>query len=127
MSCVAEVVLLGKVITGVRTSGDATRIPFPEGVWFSYRSLCTIFDVTPKYLRKKIFEHRDQMSFPRVYRIKGNKFRRHRIFSEADYHFLRTIFLAEVGNVEHVNKYARRKRETEAALRAQQEQGRQTP
>lgn len=92
------------IITQVTVGGCVTEtpgptfVPFPEGAWFTVGALCTIFGITRNHMYVLLHLHKKKLG-PPVYREKGSvkPRRRHRIVSEQDYQYLRTLFPVRIG------------------------------
>ena len=107
--CVVEIRIGPTVVTRVtalppRTPDDPiTRIPFPEGAWFTLEALRTLFAVTPAYLYMLLSRHSSRFTTPHLYRPrqrgrkKGGPARLERILSMHDYHVLRELMAVRVG------------------------------
>ena len=74
------------------------RIPFPEGAWFTLPALAAIFNVTLNHMYLILHRHKANLGVP-VYRVRtrGSRRPRHRILSQQDYDYLRTLFPVIVG------------------------------
>lgn len=94
---------VGRVVTdfqpGEQWDGVPRRIPFPRGVWFTSESLAMILGITRDYMWKLAQLHKDKLGPPH-YRVGWKnpiRPRLERLYSEADYDFLRTCFTVIVG------------------------------
>ena len=105
--CVVTLRIGPTVVTRVtalppRMEGDPiTRIPFPEGAWFTISSLCTVLGITRNHLYVLLTRNAERFTSPALYRPRrrgrrGGPARLERILSMNDYNVLRELLPVRV-------------------------------